>query len=422
MGDKFGRGRHIDTVDIGVAHRRRCRREEYLCGPGIPGHLDNLAAGGAADDGVIHQHHVLALELQRYRVEFLAHGLFALVLAGHDEGAADVAIFHQPLAKLDAQFVRHGLGGDTAGIGNRDDDVDVQIRSQPANLLAQGLALSHPCFVDGYFVHQGIGPGEINVLENTGAQARAAGALAPVQPALHVDKHRFAGRNVADQGKAQHIQCHAFRGKHVFRTLRALARADDKWPDTQRVAKTQHPVIDHQAHGRVTAAAALVNRRNGGEDILRARAQLAQGLHLMGENVEQYLRIGIGVEVPQVVLEQLARELLGIGEVAVVCQGDAVGRVNIKRLCQGGARAARGRVAHVTDANTAAQGLHMLLAKYVAHQPLALALAETAAVAGHDSRSILAPVLEHSQRVVYIGGDFRFSDDTNQATHAGLPL
>jgi hypothetical protein len=95
-----------------------------------------------------------SITFQRYRVEFLAYRLLALALAGHDKRAADVAVLHQALAELDAQFMRHRLGGDTAGIGNGDNHVDVQVGAQAANLPAQGLALAHARLVNGNLVHE----------------------------------------------------------------------------------------------------------------------------------------------------------------------------------------------------------------------------------------------------------------------------
>ena len=52
----------------------------------------------------------------------------------------------------------------------------------------------------------------------------------------------------------------------------------------------------------------------------------------MGEHVEQHFRIGIGVDVAQIGSEQVAAQLIGVGQVAVVRQGDAVGTVYIERL------------------------------------------------------------------------------------------
>ncbi len=64
---------------------------------------------------------------------------------------------------------------------------------------------------------------------------------------------------------------------------------------------------------------------HGLEDMADVHLQLRVTLQLVGQHVQQDLGIGIGVDLAQVFLEQLLLELVGIGEVAVVCQADAVG-------------------------------------------------------------------------------------------------
>lgn len=61
----------------------------------------------------------------------------------------------------------------------------------------------------------------------------------------------------------------------------------------------------------------------------QTHALLAQ---LVREDVEQHFRIGAGVDVTQIRREQLLLELVGVGQVAVVRQRDAVRRVDIERL------------------------------------------------------------------------------------------
>ena len=199
--------------------------------------------------------------------------------------------------------------------------------------------------------------------------------------------------------------------------LVSMMPAHNQGANAQGIAKSDDTVIDHQSHGGIAAATALVHRGDRREYVLGGWAQLAQGLQFVGEDIEQYLGVRVGIEVAQIVLEQFLRQLLGIGQVAVVCQGDTVGGVHIERLGQGCAGAARGRVAHVADADSAAQHLHMVLAKHVPHQALALALGKPTAAAGHDPRGVLAAMLQHRQRIVNLGGNIGFPNHSNQATH-----
>src|SRR3546814_1312069 len=56
---------------------------------------------------------------------------------------------------------------------------------------------------------------------------------------------------------------------------------------------------------------------------------------------------------------------VGIGQIAVVGQGDAIRGIDVERLRLGRSRTAGGRVAHVADAHVAAQALHVLLGEHV---------------------------------------------------------
>ncbi len=138
----------------------------------------------------------------------------------------------------------------------------------------------------------------------------------------------------------------------------------------------------------------------------------------MGKDIQQDFGVRVGVQVTQVALKQLLGQGICIGEGAVVGKGDAVRRVDVERLCQRSAGTPRRGVAHMADTDAAAQTLHMVLAKNIAHQPFTFALAKFPTVAGHDPRRILPAVLQHGQCIVNIGGDIRLTNYTDQATHA----
>ena len=72
--------------------------------------------------------------------------------------------------------------------------------------------------------------------------------------------------------------------------------------------------------------------RHRGKDGLRIEAQLDRGLlELVGEHVDQHLRVRAGVDVA-VGAEHLVLELLGVRQVAVMAEDDAEGRVDVERL------------------------------------------------------------------------------------------
>ena len=123
-------------------------------------------------------------------------------------------------------------------------------------------------------------------------------------------------------------------------------------------------------------------------------------LQLVRQHVEQDFRIGIGVDVTAVVLEHLAPQFLGVHQVAVVRDRDAVGRVHVERL-----RLLRplrtGRwVAAVADADASVQLAHRLLVEHVANQAVTAVQAQARAIHGGNAGRVLAAVLQDGQAVI----------------------
>src|SRR5690606_30485715 len=141
--DQLVGGGHVDAVDVGVAHRRRGAGQVHLARAGVARHLHDLLAGGAAHDRVVHQQHHAVAELQVDRIELAPHRLNPLALPRHDEGAADVAVLDEALAVLHAQHVGDLQRRVARGVRDRDDGVDVVVRAQAQDLLAQLDAHAH---------------------------------------------------------------------------------------------------------------------------------------------------------------------------------------------------------------------------------------------------------------------------------------
>ena len=114
---------------------------------------------------------------------------------------------------------------------------------------------------------------------------------------------------------------------------------------------------------------------------------------------------------PTIQTEHLFLQLLGVGQVAVVAEHDAEGRVHVERLRLGKVVGGTGsRVAHVADAHHARQGAHVAGTEDVAHQAGALVHVEGIFFCRGDTRRILATMLKHHQTVVeqlvYRGGRY----------------
>ena len=121
---------------------------------------------------------------------------------------------------------------------------------------------------------------------------------------------------------------------------------------------------------------------------------------------------------PVVGAEQLGLERLGIGEVAVVHQHDAKGRVHVKGLGFFLAVGiAGGGVAHLAQAAIARQRAHVAGTKHVTHHALGLVHEELALLLGDDAGRILAPVLQQQQGVIDQLINRGVADNTNDSTH-----
>ncbi|MCY1389796.1 hypothetical protein D9M71_46000 [compost metagenome] len=241
------------------------------------------------------------------------------------------------------------------------------------DLLGQLLAHAQTRLVDGDAIHDGVRARQVDVLEDAGGVLRVSRALAGVELAVLGDVHRFARSQVTDQGEAEHVEGDAFGGNHVFHAFVGVALAEDDRADRVGIAEADDAVAgDHRHHG-ITALAAFVHTGNGGEHIFLGGLQLAAVGQLVGEYVEQHFRVGVGVHVAQIGFVDFLGQLLDVGQVAVVRQGDAVGRVDVERLGLGGTGRTRGGIAHMADAHAADQALHVALLEDVADQAIVLA-------------------------------------------------
>ena len=152
----------------------------------------------------------------------------------------------------------------------------------------------------------------------------------------------------------------------------------------------------------ISAATAPVYAGYGGKDRFGIQAQLfAFDLQLVRQNIEQHFRIGIGVDVAQVVHEQLFLQLGSVGQVAVVAEHDAERRVHVERLRLVVVHRGTGRrITHMRDARVALQCTHVAGAKHIAHQTVVLVQMESMPVQRGDAGSILPAMLQDLQAVI----------------------
>ena len=233
-----------------------------------------------------------------------------------------------------------------------------------------------------------------------GDSRASVAAPAAMQDVVHIDEDRFACLQIADQMKPQHIEHATLRGDHILRPRRNASLPDHHRTDAMGIAEGHQAVaVDHGDH-RIAAPAAAMHAAHRPEDGLGGERRAAGFVQFMGEDVEQDLGIRVGIDVAPIDLEEFPFQLMGIGQVAVVGQGDPVGRVDIEGLgFQGGMAAGRG-VTHMADAHGADQPREVAGLKDIPHQAVFLMEKHLVQMTGGHAGGILAPVLENTQSFI----------------------
>src|SRR5438132_2619512 len=95
-GDQLAAHGSVDAVEARPAGGRRADAQVHFARAGIADHLDDLAAGRAADDRIVDHHHALAADDAGDRVELELDAEVADRLRRLDEGAADVMTADEP--------------------------------------------------------------------------------------------------------------------------------------------------------------------------------------------------------------------------------------------------------------------------------------------------------------------------------------
>ena len=208
-GNEFGSRGHIDAVHIGKTHRGRGRGKVNFFSAGFTRHHDDFAAGGAAHDGIIHQQNIAPLEFLGDGIEFLAHRFTPRRLAGHDESAADIAVFNKAFAIRQIESCGQIHGRMTARIGNGNHGINGQVRHGAADFVGQKIAHARPRLINRNAIHDGVRPRQINKLEHAGRMHGVFRALPTNEIAAHINQNRFARLDIPQQLKAQRINRHA---------------------------------------------------------------------------------------------------------------------------------------------------------------------------------------------------------------------
>src|SRR5262245_60131132 len=96
-----------------------------FAGSGLAHHANYLAAGGASNNGVVHQHDTLALQEIADGVEFELDTKITDRLRGLDKRTAHIMIADQSLPERETGFGRISDGGSDARVRNGNDEIGV---------------------------------------------------------------------------------------------------------------------------------------------------------------------------------------------------------------------------------------------------------------------------------------------------------
>ena len=86
-----------------------------------------------------------------------------------------------------------------------------------------------------------------------------------------------------------------------------------------------------------------------------------------------------------IALKKFCCQQIRINQIAVVPQGQTIGRIHVEGLGFGRIVAARGGIAHMADADVALQALHLLAAKHIGYQAITLVQVQPVTIEGGDA-------------------------------------
>src|SRR5260363_223704 len=227
---------HIDAIYNQKLNWRRGACEEHFVCARIARHLYNLLAGGATQNGIIHNQYITPFEFNPHCIEFLTDRFCPYGLTGHNERAAYITVLDKPFPVCKAKPVCHLHRSRAAGFRDRHDGVNLAGRQNAADFLRKIIPHPQPGLIDRNAIQTGIRPRQIDVFKQAGIQRRRGGALAALHMAVHVNKNRFAWRNVAHEFKTGALKRNRFGGRHPCGSLRGFKQTHTKRTDAIRIA------------------------------------------------------------------------------------------------------------------------------------------------------------------------------------------
>ncbi len=374
-----------------------------LARAGVPHHLHDLDAGGAAHDRIVDQNDALALDHRAVGVVLHPDAEFANRLGRLDERAPDIVVAN------DAEFERQAAGARiadrrrNAGIGDRHDHIGVS-RGLARQLRSQRLA----GVVDASPVDDRIGPGEIDVLEYAGPHRLPRHWEEALHP-VAVNDHHFAVLDVADEFCSDDVEGAGLRAQDRA----ALKLAEHQRANAERIAGADKLLVG-QRDQRVGALDLGQGLHEPVNDLRPARACREQ---------QHDFRIA-GRLADRAAANELAAQRQPVGQIAVMSDREAA-RLEFgeQRLDIAQDRVAGGRIAHMADRRPPRQAVDGRAAREVIpDQPLPALRVEPDAVESDDAGSLLAAMLQRVQPERDDRGGVGVIEDAEDAAFLAQPV
>lgn len=127
--------------------------------------------------------------------------------------------------------------------------------------------------------------------------------------------------DVLPVGEAEGIANDTLRGHEVVPStlnLVALPPGPSHRPDSVGITESHDGVTSNHTSAGVGSRSSLHDLAHSAEDVVGVDAELASLLQGVGEEVEEELRVGGGVDVTVSVVVEVVTEVLGVGEVSVL--------------------------------------------------------------------------------------------------------
>src|SRR5580704_2524344 len=346
-----------------------------------PHHLDDFDRGRAAHNRIIDENDSLVLQVGPARVVLEAHTQVADLIGRLNEGPPDVMVADDPELERQSRFLRITDRRRYARIRDRDDDVCVDM-AFAGELSADPFAR----LINAGPLDDAVWPGEVDVLEHAEAALEVLERHHAAHPA-RADDDNFPGFDVALEPGADDVERAGFRSQDP-----GLAEPpEDQRPHAERIAHPDHLVLRESNEG---IGALDLPQRIGQpihDGVLEARRDQMNDHLSVARRLEQ-----------AAAAHQLAPELIGIRQIAVVADGEPAEFEIGKQRLHVAQRDLTGRsIAYMADCGAAAQAFnHLLGAEIVADETLSAMGVELLAVIGDDPGCFLTAMLErvHPER------------------------